>query len=88
MAGKSPPQFKNLNDTRDIVTLMTHYTMHGLRHAPGSNHVCDSFSGMFTFLSVIYKYNLHSSDWTHNFVPIVPFLFHGLLCTYETYSQI
>ena len=25
MAGKSPPQFKNLNDTRDIVTLMTSF---------------------------------------------------------------
>ena len=25
MAGKSPPQFKILNDTRDIVTLMTSF---------------------------------------------------------------
>ena len=29
MAGKSPPQFKILNDTRDIVTLMTSREMPG-----------------------------------------------------------
>ena len=26
MSGKSPPQLKILNDTLDLMTLMTHYT--------------------------------------------------------------
>ena len=28
--------------------------MHGLRHAPGSNHVCVSFLGVFAFSFVIF----------------------------------
>ena len=36
--------------------------MHGFRHAPGSNHVCVSILGIFTFSFVICKYNLQSSD--------------------------
>jgi hypothetical protein len=43
--------------------------MHGLRHAPGSNHVKVSFLGVFTFSFVIGKYNLQSSDGTSQFCP-------------------
>ena len=51
------------NACRELATIVT-CTMHGLRHAPGSNHVCVSFLVMFTFSFVICKYNLHSSDGT------------------------
>ena len=66
--------------------------MHGLRQAPGSNHVKVSFLGVFMLsfvmfvgvlasLFVISKYNVLSSDGTSQLClafPIVLFLFRGL----------
>ena len=51
------------NACRELATIVT-CTMHGLRHAPGSNHVWVSFLGVFTFSFVISKFNLQSSDET------------------------
>ena len=68
------------NACRELATIVT-CTMHGLRHAPGSNHVWVSFLGVFTFSFVISKINLQSSDETTQLCralfPIVPFLFRG-----------
>ena len=62
------------NACRALATIVT-CTMHGLRHAPGSNHVCVSFLGVFTLSFVMFvgaltlsfvisKYNLQLSDGT------------------------
>ena len=66
------------NACRELATIVT-CTMHGLCHAPGSNHVNVSFSALFAFSFVISKYNLQSSDGTSQFCSAfsycpVPFL--------------
>lgn len=49
------------NACRALATMVT-CTMHGFRHAPGSNHLNVSFLVMFKFASVINKCNLLSRD--------------------------
>lgn len=57
------------NACRELATIVT-CTMQGLRHAPGSSHVCVSFFGVFTFSFVISKYNLQPSDRTSQYCPV------------------
>ncbi len=81
------------NACRALATIVT-CTMHGFRHAPGSNHVCVSILGIIMFSFVICKYNLQSSDGTSqrrprfalivlSFVLIVLFFVLFLFCFFS-----